>query len=125
MSIFDQFFYSCFNHYKPKHKQKANSIALFYISSLQCALLFFAGVAIGFFLKQMHSSTMASDKAWLLFVMGSSIIIFKNWIQYSGKKRKVMNAKNLKNNVQPYPIWVLWILLFGSIALSIIVFQRL
>ncbi|TXD83721.1 hypothetical protein ESY86_08375 [Subsaximicrobium wynnwilliamsii] len=125
MTFFDQLFFSCFKHYKPKYKQKANTIALFYISSLQCALLLLTGLLLAFFLKQMHTTSMSSDNAWLLFVLGCFIIIFKNWIQYSGKKRKIMNAKNLNNKEQLYSVWILWILLVGTILFSAILLQGL
>ncbi|WP_298756057.1 hypothetical protein [uncultured Psychroserpens sp.] len=121
MTIFETFFFNVFQHYKPTHKKKANSIALFYISTLQCSLLLLSGVLLSAFLNEMNSITLSSGNAWVLFVIGSIFIYFKNWIQYSGKKRKVLNAKrNSKNAPQHYNIWLLWFLLLGSISLSII-----
>jgi len=125
MTFFDQLFYSCFQHYKPKHKQKANTIALYYISTLQCALLLLSGFFLAFFLKQMHTTSMTAEKAWLLFIIGCVILVFKNWVQYSGKKRKIMNAKNLKHKEQQYSLWLLWALLCGTMALSVILLQGL
>lgn len=125
MTFFDQLFFSCFKQYKPKYKQKANTIALFYISSLQCSLLLLTGLLLAFFLKQMHTSSMDPEKAWLLFVLGCMVIIFKNWIQYSGKTRKIMNAKNLKNKEQLHKVWTLWVFLVGTVLFSVILFQGL
>ncbi|OUS01470.1 hypothetical protein A9Q86_06725 [Flavobacteriales bacterium 33_180_T64] len=126
MTIFDSFFFNVFQHYKPTQKKNANSIALFYISSLQCSLLLFLGILVALFLNEMNSTTMSSTKAWSLFIMVSIFIYFKNWIQYSGKKRKILNAKrNSKAQITHYNIWLLWLLLIGSIILSIIMLYAL
>ena len=119
--MFDTIFYSVFKHYKPTRKRKANTIALFYISTLQCSLLLLSGIVIAVFLDEMNTSTISSGKAWFIFVMACVFIYFKNWIQYSGKKRSVINAKrHSKNQPETYNIWTLWSLLIGSIVLSII-----
>jgi len=123
MQTFDSFFFSVFQYYKPKFKQKANTIALFYISSLQCALLLLSGIVLAFFLKQMHTNTISSSKAWTLFFLVSIFIYFKNWIQYSGRKRKILNAKSNKSKHTLYNIWLLWLLLLGSISLSLILLR--
>ncbi|MGB3606057.1 MAG: hypothetical protein WA775_05285 [Psychroserpens sp.] len=124
MTIFDTFFLNVFKHYKPTQKKKANTIALYYISSLQCSLILLTGVLVVKFLDEMNSLTISSGKAWSLFAMASIIIIFKNWMQYSGKNRRVLNASlNSKKQSQNYNIWMLWALLLGSILLSIIVLQ--
>lgn len=121
MTTFDIFFFNVFHHYKPTRKKKANTIALFYISSLQCSLLLLSGVTLALFLDEMNTVTMSSGKAWTLFIMASIFLYFKNWIQYSGKKRKVLNAKRHgKQSPYHYNIWILWSLLVGSILLSII-----
>ncbi|MCK8480279.1 hypothetical protein [Psychroserpens algicola] len=121
MTTFDLLFFNVFHHYKPTQKKKANTIALFYISALQCSLLLLSGVLIALFLNEMNTVALSSGKAWTLFIMASIFIYFKNWIQYSGKKRRVLNAKkNTKHQPQHYNIWVLWAFLIGSTALSII-----
>ncbi|MFT6843051.1 MAG: hypothetical protein ACJAZK_001070 [Psychroserpens sp.] len=122
MNIFDTLFFNVFQHYKPTHKKKANTIALYYITSLQCSLLLLSGLFVSAFLNEMNSGTMSSGNAWALFIMASIFLMFKNWIQYSGKKRKVLNAKlNSKQKPESYNIWLLWALLFASILLSIII----
>ncbi|TXE18278.1 hypothetical protein ES692_06410 [Psychroserpens burtonensis] len=122
MNIFDTLFFNIFQHYKPTHKKKANTIALYYITSLQCSLLLLSGLFVSAFLNEMNSGTMTSGNAWALFIMASIFLMFKNWIQYSGKKRKVLNAKlNSKQKPESYNIWLLWSLLFASILLSIII----
>ena len=121
MTVFDMFFLSVFKHYKPTQKQKANNIALFYISTLQCSLLLLSGIIVSIFLNEMNTTTMSSRKAWTIFIMASIFIYFKNWIQYTGKKRMILNAKkNSKHQPQHYNIWVLWALLVGSFVFSII-----
>jgi len=123
MTTFDIFFFNIFSHYKARYKQKANTIAVFYISTLQIALIFLLGCFFAVFLSQMNVNTMSSSKAWTLFIIASILIYFKNWIQYGGKKRKVLNAKS--NKIQSYSIWMLWLLPIASIGLSIIILQAL
>lgn len=124
MTVFDQFALSVFNHYKPKLKQKASSVTIFYLSFLQISLLLLLGVFFGAFFKQMKLDTMSSEKAWTLFIIASIFIYFKNWMGFSGKKRNVLNAKRSKKNVQEYNIWLLWLLPFACIALSIVLLQK-
>jgi len=120
MDVFDSLFFNVFEHYKPSKKKKANTIAMYYITSLQCSLLLLSGIFVSAFLNEMNSVTLSPGNTWTLFVMACIFIIFKNWIQYSGKKRKVLNAKfNSKKKSESYNIWLLWGLLLSCIVLSI------
>jgi len=120
MDVFDSLFFNVFEHYKPTKKKKANTIAMYYITSLQCSLLLLSGIFVSAFLNEMNSVTLSPGNTWTLFVMACIFIIFKNWIQYSGKKRKVLNAKfNSKKKSESYNIWLLWGLLLSCIVLSI------
>ena len=123
MTIFNSLFYSVFKHYKEAKNKKANRIATFYISVLQCALLFLFGVFFAGFFSQMHMDTMSQEKAWTLFALASIVIFFKNWIQYGGRKRKVLNAKMLKKKASHFNIYLLWLLPIASIFLAIIILQ--
>jgi len=125
MTTFDIFFFSIFSYYKTRLKKKANTIAVFYISTLQIALIFLLGCFFAVFLNQIHVNTMSSSKAWTLFIITSAVIYFKNWIQYSGKKRMVLNAKTNKSKSQLYSIWLLWLLPIACIGLSIIILKAL
>ena len=124
MTIFDQFALSVFNHYKPRFKRKANTIAVFYMSLLQCSLLLLLGVFFSEFFNQMKVNTMSSSNAWTLFVIASVIIYFKNWMVYSGKRRLVLNAKSNKKKYSSYNVWVLWMLPLGCIAISILLLNK-
>jgi heme/copper-type cytochrome/quinol oxidase subunit 3 len=120
MTIFDTLFFNVFQHYKPTQKKKANTIALYYITGLQCSLLLLSGIVVSSFLNEMNSGTMSSGNAWALFIMACIFLVFKNWIQYSGKKRKVLNAKlNNKKKPELYNILLLWALLVSALVLSI------
>jgi hypothetical protein len=120
MTIFDTLFFNVFQHYKPTQKKKANTIALYYITGLQCSLLLLSGIVVSSFLNEMNSGTMSSGNAWALFIMACIVLVFKNWIQYSGKKRKILNAKlNSKKKPELYNIWLLWALLVSALVLSI------
>ncbi|WP_323787314.1 hypothetical protein [Psychroserpens sp.] len=119
MTTFDTIFFSVFNHFKATHKQKANTIAIVYLSLLQIALVLVLGVFFSIFLEQMHVTMFSASKGWTLFIMTSVFIYFRNWITYSGRKRKVLNAKTNKKQTT-YSIWLLWFLLLGTITLAIV-----
>jgi len=123
MTIFDQLLFSVFNHYKKRFPKKANSIAIFYITFLQTSIVLFLGVFFSLFLSQMNVSTMSSNKAWILFIVVCIGFYFKNWIQYSGKKRIALNAKKTKVRTKSYNILVLWFIPVAIIAVSIILLQ--
>ncbi|WP_034042018.1 hypothetical protein [Wocania ichthyoenteri] len=123
MTVFDQFYYSIFSFYKKRYRQKANSIALVYVSVLQISLVFLLGCFFAAFFNQMHTDTMSSTSAWILFIMGSIGIHFKNWIQYTGKKRMMINAKMVKKKKPQTNIWLLWTLPFVALGLAYVMFQ--
>ncbi|WP_163516129.1 hypothetical protein [Gelidibacter japonicus] len=114
MTLFDQLFFNSFNHYKRgTYKKKANSIAIVYITIVQASFLLVLGVFFAEFFHQMHVSTMSATKAWILYALACLLLYFINWIQYSGKNRKIMNANQKKKS--NYGIWTLW--LIPSVAL--------
>ena len=123
MTVFDQFFMSMFSYYKTAYKQKANTIALYYISFLEITLVLVLGIFFAAFFSQMKVDAINSQSAWTLFIMTSIIICFKNWIKYSGKKRKVMNAKMTKKAFKHNNIFLLWLLPIACIALSIVLLK--
>lgn len=125
MSIFDSLFFNVFKHYKRVNRKKANHYATVYISILQCSILLLLGIFFAGFFGQMHMNTMSQDKAWILFFMASVFIFFKNWMQYAGRKRKVLNAKMLKKKSQNYSIFMLWLLPVACILLSAIIWQAI
>ena len=124
MTIFDTMVFSMFNHYKIRFKRKANTISIFYISILQMAILLFLGVFFSIFFNQMNVETMSSSKAWVLFVIASVIIYFKNWIQYSGKKRRVLNAKSTRTRTKSFNVYLLWLLPIGLVYISILLIRK-
>lgn len=97
MTVFDQLYLFVFNKYKQKYKQKANTIALAYISILQISLLFLIGAFIAAFSNQMNLDVISQAKAIFFFSITAVIIHFLNWMSYSGQSRKVMNAKYNKS----------------------------
>lgn len=123
MTLFDTLFFSVFKHYKDAKNKKANQLATVYISVLQCALLLLLGVFFAGFFKQMNMTTMSQDKAIVIFILVSIFIFFKNWMQYAGQKRKVLNAKMLRKKTATYSIFMLWLLPVASIVLAIIIYQ--
>jgi len=124
MTTFDQFFFAIFSAFKPKFKQKANSIALFYFSILQIALLFVIGAFLVTFLSKMHVKTMSTSSMWTLFIIFSIIIHLKNWMKYNGKSRKVLNAKFNKSK-NSYNTSILLLLPIGCIILGLILLKSI
>ncbi|MGB6268917.1 MAG: hypothetical protein WBF67_07900 [Olleya sp.] len=125
MTTFDQFFFSIFTAFKARFKQKANTIALFYISALQIALLFLLGVFFATFLSKMNVSTISSDKSWNLFFISAFVIHLKNWLKYNGKTRMVLNAKYNRSKSKQHNIVLLASLPFICIAFALILLQSL
>ena len=123
MSLSDQFFFNIFNYYKKGYKKKATRIAIIYINMLQVSFLLLLGIFFSVFFDKMNVYFISSEKAWALFIIAAIIICFKNWIQYSGKKRKVMNAKISSKKSKKFSIPLLWILPAVFIALSLILYQ--
>ncbi|MDO5972269.1 hypothetical protein Q4Q35_20920 [Flavivirga aquimarina] len=123
MNLFDTLFYNIFSQYKTKYKQKANSIAIAYVTLFQVSLLLLLGIFFAGFFKQMHMVTMSSGKAWTLFGLASVFIYFKNWMQYTGKKRMMINAKMNKKKTEHYSLWLLWIMPVAVLGLSIVLYQ--
>lgn len=123
MTIFDILFYNIFSHYKTKYKQKAVTIATLYVSVLQSLVLLLLGVFFAVFFRKMHVDAMAKDNAWILFVLISGFLFFKNWMQYSGKRRMMINAKMVKKKKALYNIWLLWFLPIAVLGLAFILFQ--
>ena len=123
MNTFDILFYNIFTYFKPKYKQKSNGIALTYVSILQCALLLLLGVFFARFFNQMNMSTMSKEKAWTLFILVSGVVFFKNWMQYTGKRRMMINAKMNKKSNRHYNIGLLLFLPIIVLVLTFILFQ--
>jgi DNA integrity scanning protein DisA with diadenylate cyclase activity len=123
MTLFDKLFFSVFKHYKDMKNKKANNIATAYISVLQSALILLLGVFFAGFFNQMNVNTLSQDKAITLFVLACVFIFFKNWMQYAGRKRKVLNAKMLKSKSLGYNIWLIWLLPLVCLGLSFIIYQ--
>lgn len=119
MTVFDQLFFNSFNHYKKSTlKKNANAIAIGYITVVQVSLLLVLGVFFAEFFNKMHVDTMSATNAWVLFILASVILYFINWIQYSGKKRKIMNANQKRSS--NYGVLTLWLIPVVTIFLAII-----
>ncbi|WP_445731149.1 hypothetical protein [Mariniflexile sp.] len=123
MNTFDILFYNIFTYFKPKYKQNSIDIAILYVSVLQCALLLLLGVFFAKFFNQMNMTTMSNQKAWALFVLASGFLFFKNWMQYTGKRRMMINAKMNKKAKPQYNIWLLLLLPMSVLVLAFILFQ--
>ena len=123
MNLFDILFYNIFTQYKTKYKQKANNIAVTYVTFFQSTLILLLGVFFAGFFKQMNMVTMSSTKAWTLFVLMAVFFYFKNWMQYTGKKRMMIHAKMNKKKTGHYSLWLLWILPVATLGLTYIIYQ--
>lgn len=125
ISSFDSLFFLAFEHYKLRYKSKANDIALLYILMLQASLLMLIGTFLMLFLRQMHVDVLSVSKAMILFFILLMVLMFRNWIYYTGKKRKVLNTKSIKNRAGTKNIWLLWLMPFSCFVLSFILMRQL
>tara|TARA_B110000483_G_scaffold46212_1_gene57702 strand:- start:4847 stop:5224 length:378 start_codon:yes stop_codon:yes gene_type:complete len=123
MNYFNQLYFTVFSRFKGRFKHKANTIALYYISVVEMALLLLLGVFFVKFLDQMKVVVMSGANAWLLFIITAVIIYFKNWISYSGRKRRVLNAKlSIKKDLE-YSLFLLLAFPIGIIGLSFLILK--
>lgn len=118
--MLDTFYISIFNYYKKTFGKKSLTIALLYINFLELSIILALGAFFLAFANQMKLLVMSSTKFWILFVLVSVFVVFKNWMRYNGKKRIILNAK-LKS--KPTSIYLLWILPFGCLILAVILLQ--
>jgi len=125
MNYFNQLYRTVFNRFKGRFKQKANTIALYYVSVVEIALILLLGVFFIKFLDQMKVVVMSGSNAWLLFVMTAVFIHFKNWVSYSGRKRRVLNAKLSNKKGLEYSLFILIVLPIGIIGLSLLMLKAL
>lgn len=121
--MFDNLYLNIFGYYKPKLKQKANTIAVLYISVLQFCLLLLLVLFFVAFGKQMNLAVLSSEKILFILIFSAVIIYFKNWMHYSGRKRNALKAKNKKTT--EYHIVVLWLIPFALIFLSVLFYNKL
>ncbi len=125
MEQFDALFFTVFQYYKTKYKSKANDLALLYIISLQASVLLLLGVFLMLFFREMHVEVLSMSKAWVLYFIIMIILLFRNWIYYTGKKRKILNANWNKKATQANPIWLLWLIPLICFILSIFILKRI
>jgi hypothetical protein len=125
MNYFNKLYLTVFSRFKIRFKQKANTIALFYVSLVEIALTLLLGVFFIKFLDQMKVVIMSGSNAWLLFIMTALFIHFKNWVNFSGRKRRVLNAKLSSIKQLEYSLFILIILPLGIIGLSLLMLKAL
>lgn len=123
MNTFDTLFYRIFTFFKPKYKQKSSDIGIVYISVLQCSILLLLGIFFAKFFNQMNMATMSSGKAWALFVMVSMFTFFKNWMQYTGKRRMMIHTKMNKKTKPQHSMGLLFLLPVGVLGLAYVLFK--
>jgi hypothetical protein len=72
----------------------------------------------------MNVDTMSSNKAWSLFAIVVVALYFKNWLNYSGKKRRILNANSTKNKAKNFSVFSLWLLPIACIALAVLLLKK-
>ncbi|MDX1470208.1 MAG: hypothetical protein R3213_01825 [Flavobacteriaceae bacterium] len=121
--MFDHLFFSAFEALKPRYKKSANNLAILYISILQILIFVIIGVFFKAFVENLNVVRLSADKIWAFLILGTVIIFFKNWIQYSGKKRKVLNSKITRTQEKKFSILGLLLFPLGCLLLLIILTQ--
>tara|TARA_B110000003_G_scaffold17651_1_gene17343 strand:+ start:536 stop:913 length:378 start_codon:yes stop_codon:yes gene_type:complete len=125
MNYFNKLYLTVFSRFKSRFKQKANTIALFYVSLVEIGLTLLIGVFFIKFLDQMKVVIMSGSNAWLLFIMTALFVHFKNWVNFSGRKRRVLNAKFSNKKKLQYSLFILIVLPLGIIGLSLLMLKAL
>jgi len=125
MNYFNRLYLTTFNRFKARFRQKANTIALFYVSIVEIAIILLLGIFFIKFLDQMKVIIMNGTNGWLLFIILALFIHFKNWLSYSGRKRRILNAKlSIKKDLE-YSLFVLISLPLGLLGFSLIMLEVL
>lgn len=125
MNYFNRLYLTTFNRFKARFRQKANTIALFYVSIVEIAIILLLGIFFIKFLDQMKVIIMNGTNGWLLFIILALFIHFKNWLSYSGRKRRILNAKlSIKKDLE-FSLFVLISLPLGLLGLSLIMLEVL
>ncbi len=125
MNYFNRLYLTTFNRFKARFRQKANTIALFYVSIVEIAIILLLGIFFIKFLDQMKVIIMNGTNGWLLFIILALFIHFKNWLSYSGRKLRILNAKlSIKKDLE-YSLFVLISLPLGLLGLSLIMLEVL
>ena len=125
MTIFNKIYLYLFSIYKEKYKQKANTIALVYVSILQISLVLFSGVFLTVFLSQMNVALLSSSKAISIFFIVALVIYFTNWMSYGGKSRKEMNAKYVKVSKPSCSVNILFLIPIIVVFFALLLLQSL
>ena len=125
MTIFNKLYLYIFSVYKDKHKQKANTLALYYTSILQISLVFLLGSFLAAFLNQMHASVVSQSQAITVLIIAAICIHFSNWMLYSGKSRKELNAKYAKTTKITYSVKILLFLPVIAVLFAFILLMSL
>ncbi|MDP5157462.1 MAG: hypothetical protein NWQ07_02645 [Flaviramulus sp.] len=124
MTLSETLFHNIFVYYKPRWKQKANGVALIYITILQVSMILLLGVFFSEFFEQMNMDTISSSKGWVLFALVAIFCYFKNWMYYTGKRRMIIQAKmNKTKSNSTYNIYLLWLLLIAILGLTLVIVQ--
>ena len=118
-------FYAAFQHFKTIYGKNANTMAITYISLTECCVLLVLGMFFSVFLSKMNVNLPSSTDLWLLFFAACFFIFIKNWVQYSGKKRKILNTKSKHSKHNTYSLFALILLPVGSLILAAILYQAL
>ncbi|MDC3351223.1 hypothetical protein OAV90_04615, partial [Flavobacteriaceae bacterium] len=92
---------------------------------VEIAIMLLLGTFFIKFLDQMKVVVMNGTNAWLLFIIVSLFIHFKNWLNYSGRKRLILNAKLSKRKDLEYSLFILISLPFGLFGLSLMMLKVL
>ncbi|MDG1014430.1 MAG: hypothetical protein P8O09_04375 [Flavobacteriaceae bacterium] len=125
MNYFNRLYLTTFNRFKARFRQKANTIALFYVSIVEIAITLLLGIFFIKFLDQMKVVITNGTNGWLLFIILALFIHFKNWLNYSGRKRRILNAKLSNKKDLEYSLFILISLPLGLLGLSLIMLEVL
>ena len=123
MTFFDRLYQNVYHYYRNRKNGYANRIAIWYVTIVQSGFALLLGIFFAEFFKNMRVDTLSSSKAWTLYGVLVIGLFFKNWMQYSGRKRTILKAKSFRASHEDYHIAVLWMLPIGCILLGILLLK--
>lgn len=123
--MLDHYYFKILNHYKPRFKSKAQTVALLYMILLQLSIIMAIAGFIVLFFAQMNQTIISKSGLWQFLTVLSMVLIFRNWFYYTGKNSVSIRSKIKNVTLKGRDVWTLWLLPVALFTLFILIYTRL